>query len=159
MKKTLVSLIGVAGVCVIASCSEPLSTVDLKGDYSLSQVDGKPLPALIWTSGEQRFLVTGESLSFDGHGTVTRATGERFENTTTGAVRTEVVRRTAHYRIMNSTIEIGSFTPCPVDAICVANDIGSFSKQQISLTVHLSGTPQQFVYLAVVPCSEICLAN
>jgi hypothetical protein len=157
MKKILVRLVGFAGFCVIASCSEPTSTLDLQGDFYLSQVDSRPLPALIWTSADERFLVTAESLSFDGHGTVTRTTAERFENTHTGAVRSELITRTAQYKVTNSSLEIGSFTPCPADAICVGNDIGSFSKEQISLTVHLSGKPQDFVYLPFVACHQICL--
>ena len=98
---------------------------ELNGRYALAAAEGAPLPLVLWTesSGASAALLA-DTLAFTPDGRVTRTRVLRHTDAR-GTVATETAAFTVEYRRRAHSIEIGRFTPCPINAICVGNDVGT----------------------------------
>ena len=127
MRKRFVRCIRmVAAGLIVAACDSESVTApgSVKGNYYLERVDNVSLPVVFSASASERYQLLWENLYFDGNGVVTRTQRVDYENTVTGEKRSSESSVTAEYRVKGDSIEIGSFTPCPINALCVANDLG-----------------------------------
>jgi len=50
-----------------------------------------------------------------------------------GVATTESTTWRVEYRVRDGRVELGSFTPCPPNALCLANDVGTFQDGAISV--------------------------
>jgi hypothetical protein len=95
---------------------------------------GRPLPALTDSSAEEFGVLLADTLELDGRGGARRAFAIRRANRTFG---TDTVYRLAGslaYRRAGKHVEIGSFTPCPANALCIGNDTGTVTADGLALT-------------------------
>jgi hypothetical protein len=122
-------------VVLISACraEDTVSPNSLLGTYFLEQANSAPLPLLLSASAPWRYSLVAESLTFDGDGRVARARIIREENSATGKISTITSSLGLQYRVGRRTVEIGSFTPCPANALCVGNDTGVVTGETISL--------------------------
>lgn len=129
-----------AGLCVgltfLTACGDPTAPQEasLTGAYTLSAVDGAPVPALLNESNGFRYLLVSDFLDFDGNGSLHRVRVIRHENTLTSEVTIYSNSFTQDYRVRGDSVEIGTFIPCPPNAFCVRNELGTFTTEQIILT-------------------------
>ena len=130
-----------------ASCSsDPLGVQSIVGGYYLERVSDNQLPFVFSVSASERYSLLGESLYFDGKGVVSRTQGVRYENTETGQVRTDNTTVSANYRVNGDSIEIGRFSPCPINALCIANDAGLIEVGRLLVRSPRFGGPKELSY-------------
>lgn len=99
--------------------------------YRLVRVNGAPPPATLWQQADgSSATLLAEELTFQAVGTVRIARSLRL--TDAAAVATDEARSwAAEYRVRDRRIEMGSFTPCPPNALCIANDVGTLQVDAI----------------------------
>src|SRR5262249_25481263 len=108
------------------------------GTYALTSVDGHP-PAVPTDSTAQEWgQIRADTLVFSSDSRVERHIVFRRVNTVLGS---DVVYRPnleLEYRLEGERLEIGSFSPCSIAAICLPNDVGIYfpGDGAISLTTH-----------------------
>jgi hypothetical protein len=73
-----------AGMAFALACSESTSTLELTGTYSLTSVNGSPLPFLLPSTGATQVELLSDSYTLTPSGTYSEAGYKRF--TTSGAV-------------------------------------------------------------------------
>ena len=122
-------------VFLISGCrsEDTLSPNSFRGTYVLDQANAKPLPLLLSDSPPWRYTLLAETLTFEGEGRVTRARTIREENSATGVIKITPMSFNQGFRIDHSSVEIGSFTPCAPNALCIANDTGVVLGETIAL--------------------------
>jgi hypothetical protein len=100
--------------------------------FALASIDNRPLPTPISVStpGPTGTVFAGTlDLAADGTAVLT----EDMLTTPPGIRQTHITQ--FEYRIKGGQIEIGSFTPCPINAICAGNRFGSIIGDQLILNV------------------------
>jgi hypothetical protein len=133
MNRTVVSSIALLSLLVACKSDNPVAPISLSGKYALEQANNSPLPFLFSTSPSFRYTLLGDTLNFDGRGGVVRSRVFLEKNLTDDSIRLIPASIPMQYRISDGTIEIGSFSGCPADAICVANDKGTLQPGSLSL--------------------------
>ena len=128
--------VAAASVLVLFACrSESTTGPDVVGRvFFLEQANAAPLPLLVLASPSDRRSLLAENLTFDSFSTLTLVTTIRIDKPLTGSSTTTANRVTRQYRITGDSIEIGSFTPCPPNSGCVANDKGTITDGNIYLS-------------------------
>lgn len=124
-------------LAAVAACSDATAPAErrLEGYFVLATVDEARPPVLVSTSGTSKYFLVTDNLGFDGKSEVGRHRVIREENTTTGQVTVYSNSFTQDYRVRGDSVEIGSFTPCPPNALCVANERGTFTENRLELKV------------------------
>ena len=120
--------------------------------YALLSIHGQPLPATLYTeaSGASAALLA-DTLVLGVTGRAERRRALRFTEAT-GAVRVETVRLEVEYRRRGARIEVGWFTPCPPNALCVGNDVGWVVGDRLlveSRFYYIGNQPGALVYAAL----------
>jgi hypothetical protein len=98
--------------------------------------------------------VLGDTIEFDGAGTAVRALRIRRAGSIHEVDTVYDLRRAMEYRLDGTRIEIGSFRPCPIDAICVANDTGRVDGAVLTLGSSLTGQPRTWRFERIAPMSH-----
>ena len=124
----------VAATTVVGCSGSVTGTAEsaLVGTYTLVSVNGAALPAVIDSSpgGPPRKLASG-SLAFGGASTYVNVSGTVLVGTDTTPQPYSYI---AQYRVSGSGVSIGSFGTCPAGASCIANDVGTWSASQVTVT-------------------------
>ena len=130
-------LVPYTAICLLAaacaSSTEPSVGAET-GRYVATTAGGRALPALLDTSAVDFGVLLADTLDLDGRGGGRRAFALRRAST---ALRMDTVYHVSvelQYRRVGTRIEVGSFTACPPNALCVANDTGTISGAGIILT-------------------------
>ena len=133
VRALLVALVG-AG---LASCDRGMVGPEsqVRGVYNLRRVDAQPLPMALWTENGQTLWLLAETLRFDGAGNVTRAYSWRRDSLGT-AGEPQTLSLQLQYRVRAHGLDVGSFAPCPPNALCVAPDTGFFALNLLWLDSH-----------------------
>jgi hypothetical protein len=143
----LISLITIA-------CRDSTSPSPFTGTYFLLQANGQQLPAVIYsTPGETITVVTASlALTPDAKAVLVEqrryvAQGVTTDNTFTSSLK---------YHVTGNDITIGSFTPCPMGALCISDLVGKVSGSNIILTVGMVSpdTPLIYTYQREDPFSQ-----
>jgi hypothetical protein len=110
--------------------------------YVLESVNGQPVPANV--DGSTNIVWATLTLDVVGNATTVDHRQSVFQGNSSET--TIAVRR--QYRISGESIEIGSFTPCPLGADCIGNTFGVLSDSSIALTVgYISFPANPIIYL------------
>jgi len=119
--------------------------------YALTSINGQPLPFTLWSeaSGASATMVS-ESVVFGAAGQVERRRVLRYTDAH-GAVMTETMTFPQEFRRSGLRIEIGWFRPCPPNASCIGNDLGTLTAATLRLTSNMyfvDGRPSELRYEA-----------
>jgi hypothetical protein len=123
----------------ISSCS------DIAGQhftrYELVDIDGVALPKT-FVDEEGQSVISAGTLYLSNNGTGLRV--EAFtRHPQVGLALQGWTREPREYRVANDSISFGSFEPCT--ASCSANDIGRFSKDELTLSYAGQGPVYRYV--------------
>lgn len=137
----VLSVLGALTSGALTACDRaPLEfAVPLSGTYELQQANGAPLPFLLSSDASERYELVSEVLVFDPEGKVLRERRIRRTDLATGHDTIDAHSFQQEYRVRGDLLEIGSFHPCPPNANCVGNDIGTVIEPQIELQSSLYG--------------------
>jgi hypothetical protein len=137
-----------AGCLLAMACSASTFPGDgtEAGRYVARSLDGHALPALTDSSAQEFGVLLADTLDLDGRGGVRRAFAIRRASTSFGTDEVYSVAIPMEYRLDGMRLELGSFTPCPANAICVANDVGVFTFTGIRLTTNRLAAGGTLVY-------------
>ena len=131
------TLLAAASLAVAASCADdhPLAPAEIAGRVYVLERSGDLRPPILLsgTVGDTTQLVL-ESLEFGPPPRVTRSATYRYR-IGSDAPRIETYRGDMEYRIVGSQVEIGSFVPCPPNALsdCAPNLVGTISADALVL--------------------------
>ena len=110
--------------------------------YVLESVNGQPVPVNLGGST----TIVWATLTLDVVGNATTVDHSRSVFQGDSSENTVALRR--QYRVRGDSIEIGSFTPCPLGVDCIGNSLGALSDSSIALTVGYNGFPTNpIIYL------------
>jgi hypothetical protein len=134
-------MVCLAAAASLIACADPTAPAEaaLEGSFSLKSVDDGPVPAVLGTSGDVRYVLVSDHVTFDGEGSVHRSRVIRHENVVSGQVTIYSNSFTQDYRVRGDTVEIGGFVPCPINALCVPNEVGTFASNEVVLTMLFDG--------------------
>ena len=96
-------------------------------------------------------MLLADTLDLDGRGGARRAFAIRRAQP---AIRMDTVYRITvvqQYRRSGTHLEVGSFRPCPVNALCIANDTGTIAAGGITLTTFQFAPGARIVLARIVP--------
>ena len=143
-------LLFVGAAVILTSCHAPTELSGTSGRFVLTTVNGKPLPALVDTSAVDYGVVLADTIDLDATGVATRAFAFRRVNTSLGTDVVYPIRQVLAYRLgPGTTIEIGSFTPCPANASCIANDVGTLTVDGMELVSGRYGAAPHLTFVRV----------
>jgi hypothetical protein len=102
------------------------------GTYVLRTVNGRGVPAITDSSATEFGVLEADTVTLDGRGGVMRGMSLRRESTVYG---TSVARQrfAESYRLNGAAIEIGFFSPCPPNALCIQNEMGTVDVRTMTL--------------------------
>ena len=133
------------GVALTAACHDstaPSSTID--AHFELRNVNGLPLPSILWASPQETTAVYWSSLYLNKQG---KAILSEYRRNVYQGVATEATYTNAYdYRLNGNQIEIGSFQPCPANAVCIGNYTGTIDGANLALTVGHPTPGTEIVY-------------
>lgn len=134
-------MVCLAAAASLMACGDPTAPAEaaLEGPFSLKSVNDTPVPVVVSTSGDVRQLLTSDHVTFDGKGSVNRTRVIRHENIASGQVTIYSHSFTQDYRVRGDSVEIGSFIPCPINALCAPNEVGTFAANEVVLTTLFYG--------------------
>jgi hypothetical protein len=130
----------------VSGCHD--STAPLLRTYSLTEIDGDPLPVVfLGVDGNSTVLSSTLYLDVDGH--ALRINHYRDYSANFGGSTSERSEKLHDdYRISNDSIAVGSFGTCT--SSCRGNDVGFFSDSVLTLTFDvLPRTRPVYTYHAV----------
>jgi hypothetical protein len=133
----------VLAALVTLACREPTSP-SLAGSFFLASVNGKQLPAPLYSTPIETSVVLSATLTFMGDGNVVLV--ERRHITTT-AIATETTNTsTLKYQLSGNAIKIGPI-PCPTVLGCRGSFDGELTGLTLSLNVgQFPTTPLIYVF-------------
>ncbi|HEU0076356.1 MAG TPA: hypothetical protein VFQ76_01830 [Longimicrobiaceae bacterium] len=112
----------------------------LTGRYLLHAVDGRPLPHVISSVPTEEHTLLAEAITFHASGRATRERTSRRLRALEGRDTTYTLVARAEYRRSGTRVEIGFFRPCPPNASCPANDVGTVEGEEMVLASGLYRT-------------------
>ncbi len=122
-------------------CDSTTAPPSVSGYFVLQTINSRALPTfLAATPGNTATIVSSTlTLNTAGKAVVTEHRQDIFQGDGTYST-------TLDYRIHGTQIEIGSFSPCPINALCAANWIGTFTPGGLSLSINPASVDFQIVY-------------
>lgn len=136
-------------IALVAACDDPLSPDALRGTYVLERMGDAPLPLEYASGSDGTYTLLADTIGLDGRGEVTRRTVIHRTAGLYGPDTTFSMVRPAEYRVSGGRIEIGSFTPCPPNALCAANDLGHLTGTGFRLAMWVTGNHREGIYRKV----------
>jgi len=122
-------------IAAMAACGGDAMSpeLQLQGLYILKTVDAQQLPVPLWTENGQTLWLLSETLGFDGRGGVARTFSWRRDSLDVIGVEAQTPSLPFQYRVRGNGVALGSFAPCPPNALCIAPDVGVFRHDSLSL--------------------------
>jgi hypothetical protein len=118
-------------LCSTIACHESTAPAPAPAYFVLKAISGRQLPTLF--SFGSNITILSASLGLDGAGKGKRT--ELRREIVQGVPSETLYTTTFDYRIQGDQIEIGSFEPCPINAICAANITGTIANGVLSLMI------------------------
>ncbi len=120
-------------------------------------VNSVPIPFVFSETSTDIHTLTDDKLVFDKSGGLSRYS--TFETTAkgTGVKTASTSLRQLSYVINGNNIELTPLTPCPINALCVANDFGTITGTRIYLNSYRLGYPAKVIAFSLDdrPCCSL----
>ena len=111
-------------------CHDSTGPLTLPAQFELENISGRQLPTYFSTTPGLTPTILSASLTLDNAGKAVMTEHRReFDGTEA------TITNTFDYRIKDNHIEIGSFEPCPINAMCIGTLKGTISGETLSLIV------------------------
>ena len=125
-------------------CHNTTAPERISAGFVLQSVNGQPLPAVLFSDATRTLTVVSSilTLTMDGHAFI----GESYRQDSQGIVTQPTFVATLDYRLHGDQIEIGSFTPCPPNALCAANATGTLANGTLTLNNPLPAPNKIYFY-------------
>jgi hypothetical protein len=126
------------------ACSEPTRPPErVSQDFLLESINGQPLPAVVNAAPGDTTRILSATVSFDLAGNA--FTSERWSRVySVNQTDQGTLALQQEYRITSGEIVVGSFTPCPPNAICAGNKIGTITESTLTLSYDDPTAPVYF---------------
>lgn len=128
----------------ILACRDTTAPERIFAGFVLQSVNGQPLPAVLFSDPTRTLTVVSSilTLTIDGRAFI----GESYTQDSQGIVTHPTFTATLDYRLHGDQIEIGSFTPCPPNALCAANATGTLLNGTLILNNPLPAPTKVYLY-------------
>jgi hypothetical protein len=142
-QKTLLLVAAVTMAC--HESTAPPQTVSKL--YVLETINGQPLPAVLNAGqGDTTRVVWGTVILYSAGNAFTAEHWRRVYPPNPSEEGILSLQR--EYRIAGDNITVGSFTPCPINAICEGNKVGKLTSSTLTLAYEHAGAPVYLYQLA-----------
>jgi hypothetical protein len=115
-------------------CGDTTAPIKVPAQFDLVNINGRQLPTYLAATPGLTATILWASLTLDRAGKAEMTEHRRVEGP--GILTEATYTNTFDYRIHGDKIEIGSFEPCPINAICAPNMIGTISNSGLSLIIN-----------------------
>jgi hypothetical protein len=120
-------------VALTMACHESTAPPRMvSGVYLLESVNGQPVPAIVVAGQADTNFVLSATVTLDPAGNAVTAEHWRYvyqpNQTEEGTLTLRL-----EYRITDHSITIGSFQPCPANAMCIGNRVGKLIGTTLTL--------------------------
>lgn len=131
---------------LIMACHESTSPPQLvSGVYVLETVNNHGVPAIVSAGQADTSFMLSATLTLDGTGHGIRSEHWRYVFQP-NQVEEGTFTANVEYRISGENIELGSFQPCPPNALCEGNKVGRFTSTTLTLSYADNTTAPVFLY-------------
>ena len=112
------------------ACHDTTGPQTVSAHFVLENINGRPLPTYLSATPGPTATILSATLTLDklGKAVMTELRQDVLQGEAT-------YTSTFDYRIHGNQIEIGSFEPCPINAICAGNIMGTISIGGLSLVM------------------------
>jgi hypothetical protein len=126
------------------ACHDTTAPERTSAGFVLQSINGQPLPVVLFSDATRTLTVVSSilTLTMDGHAFI----GEVYTQDSQGIVTQPTFTATLDYRLHGDQIEIGSFTPCPPNALCAANATGTLANGTLTLNNPLPAPNKIYFY-------------
>lgn len=152
MPRPLPALTLVAVLLALSSCQDATAPV-ASGIFVLRDIAGDTPPVTYYSGTDGTYSVLADTIELDGAGTAYRTLLIRRTASIYGADTVYGTRRPMEYRAEGTRIEIGSFRPCPINALCVANDTGRIEGVTMTLGTARTGQLRRWTFGRIDPAA------
>lgn len=120
-------------VALTMACHESTAPPRMvSGLYVLESVNGQPVPAIVAAGQADTNFVLSATVSLDPAGNAVTAEHWRYVHQPNQTEEGTLILR-QEYRITDHSITVGSFKPCPANAICIGNRVGKLTGTTLTL--------------------------
>jgi hypothetical protein len=126
------------------ACSDPTRPPERVSQFFLLEsINGQPLPAIVNAAPGDTTRILSATVNFDLAGNA--FTAERWRRVyPVNQADEATLTLDQKYRITRGTIIVGSFTPCPPNALCIGNKIGTITESTLTLSYDDPNAPVYF---------------
>lgn len=146
MPRRLLASFACAAVLAASACREGTAPSAAAGTYVLREIAGVALPVTYYSAPDGTYAVVADTIELDGSGGAYRTFLVEVTRSIYHADTVYGARHPAQYRVDGTRIEIGSFQPCPDNAICAANDTGQLVGAILVLETTRTGQRRTWSY-------------
>jgi len=115
------------------------------GLYVLESVNGQAVPAIVIAGQTDTSFMLSATLTLDGAGNAVRIEHWRYVYQPSHAEEGTLTAN-SEYRITRGNITVGSFQPCPANALCEGNKVGKITSTTLTLAYADNPTAPVFLY-------------
>jgi len=115
------------------------------GLYVLESVNNQGVPAIVIAGQADTSFMLSATLTLDGAGNAVRVEHWRYVYPP-NHLEEGTFTANAEYRITGDDITVGSFQPCPANALCEGNKVGKFTSTTLTLAYANNATAPVFLY-------------
>ena len=114
------------------ACHNSTGPRTVSAQFALQTIDGRQLPTYLAATPGPTATIFWSTLTLDQSGKAVMTEHRRVDPFSTEGTYTN----TLDYRIQGFQIEIGSFEPCPINASCAANMVGTIVGSTLRLLIN-----------------------
>lgn len=133
------------GLALTIACTESTAPRITSGVFVLESVNGQGVPAIVIASQTDTSFMLSATLTLDGAGRAVRSEHWRHVYQS-NQVEEGTFTANVEYRITGDNITVGSFQPCPADALCEGNKVGKYTSTTFTLAYVNNPTAAVFLY-------------
>jgi hypothetical protein len=139
--RTLLPIVALTMACSNSTVPARLAS----GLYVLESVNGQAVPAIVIASQTDTSFMLSATLALDGAGNAVRIEHWRYVYQPSHAEEGTFTAN-AVYRISGDNITVGSFQPCPANALCEGNKVGKYTSTTLTLAYANNPAAPVFLY-------------
>jgi hypothetical protein len=113
------------------ACTDSTAPLTVSATFDLQTINGRQVPTYLSAAAGPTTTIFSSILVLD-----SRGKAEMTEHRSDALGGEEIATWTFDYRITGNKIEIGSFEPCPINANCAPNRIGTISGEVLNIDMY-----------------------